>query len=99
MVWGVFLVVRYQQDGAVCELPFLAASRIENVLGSQPVLSRGGGGAGTHFNSALVRPEGGGGRWGEIQIRKDFNFDRCGYIGGKITHKIKIKYTIKKIQI
>ena len=79
MVWGVFLVVRYQQDGAVCELPFLAASRIENVLGSQPVLSRGGGGAGTHFNSALVRGE----RRGEDTNNKGFKLDRCGHIWGE----------------
>ena len=76
MVWGVFLVVRYQQDGAVCELPFLAASRIENVLGSQPVLSTGGAGAGTHFNSALVR-----GERGEIQIIKDLNLIDAGTSG------------------
>ena len=79
------LVVRYQQYRTVCELPILALCRFENVLGSQPVLGRGGGGAGTHFNSALVRER------VEIQIIKDFNFDRCGHICGKITHKINIK--------
>ena len=60
MIGCVVLVVRYEQYGAVCELPLLALCCIENVLGSQPVLGRGGGGAGAHFNSALVRGEWGG---------------------------------------
>ena len=79
MVRGVVLVVRYEQYGAVGELALLALSRIEKILGCQPVLGSGGAGAGTHFNSALVRGE----RWGKIQIIKDLNLIDAGTSVGK----------------
>ena len=79
MVRGVVLVVRYEQYGAVGELALLALSRIEKILGCQPVLGSGGAGAGTHFNSALVRGE----RRGEDTNNKGFKLDRCGHIWGK----------------
>ena len=77
MVGRVVLVVRYEQYGAVCELALLTLGSVEKVLGSQPVLSSGGAGAGTHFNSALVRGE----RGGEIQIIKDLNLIDAGTSG------------------
>ena len=79
MVGRVVLVVRYEQYGAVCKLALLTLGSVEKVLGSQPVLGSGRAGAGTHFNSALVRGERGGGDTNN----KGFKLDRCGHIWGK----------------
>ena len=67
MVGRVVLVVRYEQR---------SLGSVEKVLGSQPVLGSGRAGAGTHFNSALVR-----GERGEIQIIKDLNLIDAGTSG------------------